>query len=386
MPPRFSDLLPSGDARRAPVLIAGLSVLIFLAAALGRHWFNAVVGAGGFYLFGYRLVAWLIASKTGAGEDDTPDPGIDAELGAVLAQLEVARVEMAAEIEQRMRTRLPLGLAGGVAVWAWLQHQYAPPGLLELAAFSATGAGIGWAWASAALAQRYRRMYKDQVLPRLAASFGALTFRAARDIDVGALRKQGLFGAFDHSSVEDEITGTYHGVPISIVELRLERDQDRSRTTVFDGLLASVTLPRSLSGTTAIVADGGAFGALHDLFRKQGARVRLEDALFERRYQVFGTDQVSARALLTPAFMERFLRLGERTGFLAPVALAEDNRLTIALPKADGADLFEPPSYGRPAASRAALARLHADIGAVLAVAEAVLDLDQSARLRAQNS
>jgi hypothetical protein len=167
-----------------------------------------------------------------------------------------------------------------------------------------------------------------------------------------------------------------------MVELRLDRDNDKSTTTIFDGLLARVTLPRSLRGTTIVLADGGALGSLRDLLRREGTRVRLEDPAFEQRYQVFGTDQVAARALLTPAFMERFMALGARTGFREPLALAEDNCLTILLPKADATDLFEPPSYDRPAASRAALTRLHDNIAAVLEIADAVLDLHQSVRRR----
>jgi hypothetical protein len=78
--------------------------------------------------------------------------------------------------------------------------------------------------------------------------------------------------------------------------------------------------------------------------------------------------------------MERFLALGARAGYMPPLALAQDNRLTIALPKADGRNLFEPPSYRQPAASRAALLALYGDIQAVLLAADAIIDLDQFSR------
>ncbi len=386
MPQPISEA--KGSARTVDAALIGtLSALIFICALFAGHWANALIGAAGFYFFGDRLLAVFLASKLGGGEDGDDEKGpIDPGLAEALARLESARVVMAAEIARRMRTRFPVGLAGGVGLWCWLQFRHDPPGLLPLGAFSLMGAGIGWAWAAAALAERYRQMYKVEVLPRLAAGFGPLCYRAAQDIDLEPLRRHRLFGAFDHSRVEDEIIGDYRDVPVSIVELRLEKDQDKSRVEVFDGLLVRITLPRSLHGTTTILADEGAFGALRDLLCQQGERVRLEDPDFERRYQVFGTDQIAARALLTPAFMQRFLALGERTGFRAPLAFAEDAMLTIALPKCDDTDLFEPPSYAQPAASRAALARLHADIAAVLAVAEAVLDLDQSVRVRAGNT
>jgi len=364
------------------LLILALSLAIFLSAAITGHWLNAIVGAAGFFLFGDRLIAWFIASKTGADEAEPTQADLDPEFAAVLAGLESSRVVMAAEIERRIRARLPLGLSVGVGIWMLLQLSDAGASLVQLATFSLMGAGAGWAWAAAALAERYRRMYKQEVLTRLAASFGDLVFRPAQDVDLGALKRHWLVGDYDRSRVEDELAGHYHGVPISIVELRLDRDNDKSTTTIFDGLLARVKLPRSLRGTTIVLADEGALGALRDLLRRDGARVRLEDPAFEQQFQVFGTDQIAARALLTPAFMERFMALGARTGFREPLAVAEDYSLTILLPKADATDLFEPPSYDRPAASRAALTRLRDDIAAVLGVANAVLDLDQSVRRR----
>jgi hypothetical protein len=41
-------------------------------------------------------------------------------------------------------------------------------------------------------------------------------------------------------------------------------------------------------------------------------RVRLEDPVFEKAFEVYGSDQIEARFLLTPDFMERLLGL-ERT-------------------------------------------------------------------------
>jgi hypothetical protein len=224
-------------------------------------------------------------------------------------------------------------------------------------------------------------MYKDQVLPRLAARFGALGYRRPVGMDVATLRQRRLFDALDAVVAEDEIYGERHGLPISIVELRLTRGSGKNERTVFEGLLAEVGLPRNLTGSTLVIAEGGAFGNLPGRFRLGGGeRVRLEDPRFEQRYEFYATDQIAARALLTPAFMERLLALGARSHFDPPTAVAEDNRLLLALPGADGKDLFEPPSWRKPAASRAALIELSEDIEAVLQAADAVIDLDHFAR------
>jgi hypothetical protein len=105
-------------------------------------------------------------------------------------------------------------------------------------------------------------------------------------------------------------------------------------------------------------------------------RVLLEHPEFVRRYEVYSSDQIEARALLTPAFMERFTALAASSGFALPGALAEGNRLVVALPKSMGTrDLFEPPAYWKPAGGRA-LVGLERDIRAVLDVADTVVALD----------
>jgi hypothetical protein len=113
-------------------------------------------------------------------------------------------------------------------------------------------------------------------------------------------------------------------------------------------------------------------------------RVRLEDPVFEKVYEVYGTDQVAARALLNPAFMEKMLKLGERPDFERPLALCSGRLLQIAMPKRVGRDLFEPPSFQKPAASRDTLIQLQADIAAVIAAADAIIDLDHRFEIMAR--
>jgi hypothetical protein len=315
----------------------------------------------------------------------TPDLAEASELERLLAptltELEAARATTVHQVNLRMATRIPLAMAAGAGFWIFSQFGRSPGNIFNLLEFMAFGAAVGWYWASHALSGQYGRLYKDRVLPKLAAQFGSLSYRRAIEPDMGQLRAQHIFREFDRVIAEDEIFGTYRGLALNIVALKLTYGSGKERRVDFDGLLTTLVLPRNLSGTTAVIADNGALGNLEDRVGAEGReRVALEDPAFEKAYEVYGTDQVEARALLTPTFMERFLALGQRSGFLRPLALAQDNRLTIALPKAGAGDLFEPPSYRQPAASREALLKLYGDIQAVLTAADAVIDLDQFSR------
>ena len=302
------------------------------------------------------------------------------DLAETLAELEGARVETGRGIRARAAWRIPLAVTAAVVFWLWSQTTGDPADAEDLLAFVVLAGVGGYFWASYKLSEGYRRTYKERVLPKLAARFGALTWRPAQP-PLDEFRRHRLFEDWDRCKAEDEIAGDYRGLPLSILEIRLMKGSGKNERTVFRGLTATVTLPRGLKGTTVVVPDRGMFGNLAERLRGGPCeRVRIEDPVFERAFEVYGTDQVSARALLTPAFMERFMALAGSGRFGSPAALVQDNRLLMALSISDGRDLFEPPSYRKPAAGRDAIVQLSEDIAQVLSAADAVIDLDQAAR------
>jgi hypothetical protein len=390
-PPSLAPAVGLGKARIALLAVGALSLVIFVAVVTAAYRrspsvdglltgvFTGLFAALLFAAAGGWALVQLISPKPKPLSDLGEAAELEQVLGPSLAELEAVRLETLHQVNARLTTRLPLSIAVGVGVWIVSQGGTHPWGLFGLLEMSALGGLGGYYWASHQLGERYRRLYKERVLPQLAAQFGALSYRPAETPDMGALREQHIFREFDRVIAEDEIFGVYRGMALNIVELRLTFGSGKERRVEFDGLLITVELPRHLNGVTAVVADNGTLGNLKDRFECEGRkRVGLEDPAFEKAYEVYGTDQVDARALLTPSFMERFLSLGQRAAFLQPLALAQDNKLTIALPKSGGGDLFEPPSYRQPAKSRVALLALYSDIQAVLRAADAVIDLDHT--------
>ena len=246
-----------------------------------------------------------------------------------------------------------------------------------LGLFMIVGAVAGEYWAAYKLERQYRRRYKDQVLPKIASALGNLTYREASKSEVERLAGLRILPEYDALSTDDEIHGVHNSLPIRIVEVRLRRRRNKRTVTVFDGLLVAIMLPRSLTATTLVLTDRGVWENFKARWRGAGLEtVRLEHQEFEKRYEVSSTDQIEARALLTPAFMDRFVELATRAEFAVPGAIAEGHTLTVALPKRMGAgDLFEPPPYWMPAGG-AALVRLENDIRAVLKMADTVNKLD----------
>jgi hypothetical protein len=372
------------------VVAAAIFMMLVVASYARSPNLSGLLGGvfGGFFtalLFagaGAWGVLWLVRERKDAAEADPQAAGeLEDLLGATLRDLEALRLEVVRKIRAKAMWMAPLGVAAGAALWIAGQFGDDPPDVVDLLVFCGGGGVVGYVWASMKLGAEYRRRYKDMVLPKLASRFDpGLSYCEPRGLDVERLRRHRVFRQFDAANADDEIAGHYRGLPLSIVELELTYGSGKNRRTIFNGLLTEVTLPRGLRGTTAVIADAGMFGNLTDRFKANGCeRVRLEDPRFEAIYEVYGSDQIAARALLTPAFIERFMAL-ELTHFGRPMALAEDNRLMLAMPKRSGRNLFEPPSYNKPAATRAALVELSNDIATVLKAADAVIDLDFAAR------
>jgi len=312
----------------------------------------------------------------------------------VLAELEAARLEVVRQVNARAVTRVPVGAAAGFGLWC-LEQMSGRPGrdgvagiVWNAVCLVGIGAMAGYYSASRDSSAGYARLYLGRVLPLLAARFGDLSFRSPAQLDLQALNSERLFDDYDSAVSDNEFFGTHRGLPISIATLLLTSGSGKQRRVSFEGLLVEVTLPRGLQGTTAVIAGTGAFEQLrHWLKTSNRQHVALEDPRFAQVYDVWSTDQIAARALLTPALMERLLALSGPAANIdgRPLVVARDNRLTLIIPRY-GRDHFLAPGFRKAADSRASLIALYDQIAGVLAVADAVIGLDQAARSVAAES
>lgn len=369
----------------AALLAAAVFVLVFVASAwrspdIGGLLSGLFLGALASLIVLGAIVGTLVTRLQGSLSttfEEAATESLARPLEPVLDELEATRRDVIRQINRRALWRVPLCVCGALLLSSFDENR----DLFDVVLAAGGGGAAGYFWASSRSGARYRSLYKQRVLPLLTERFGSITYRPARLPDMRPLSEERLFRSYDRVTAEDELIGTYRGLAVSIVELTLKAGSGDQERISFGGLLVQIELPRRLVGTTAVISDSGWYDRLRDWLVRQGReRVRLEDPRFDSLYQVWASDQITARALLTPAFMERFLALAQRPGFGRPQALAQDNRLLLTIPNSNGADYFEPPSYLKPATSREALMRLDRDIASVLATADAVIDLDDQGR------
>lgn len=101
---------------------------------------------------------------------------------------------------------------------------------------------------------------------------------------------------------------------------------------------------KNFSGTTYVLPDTaeklfGSFGQSLQKFSGRGDLVKLENQEFEKRFVVYGSDQVEARYILTPAIMEAMVNLAGRFGNSVYFSFV-DSRIYFARSFSHG--LFEP--------------------------------------------
>lgn len=125
---------------------------------------------------------------------------------------------------------------------------------------------------------------------------------------LAAFRDSGLVEPFASAAVNHILTGEAHGVPFAIVEISL---LDAKGYRMFGGVLAGFRLSRPRPGLTIVTRDRGILGNLLAHAGSRIERLPLEDPTFEGVFEVYGTDQVGGRVILTTTMLERLKALDQ---------------------------------------------------------------------------
>ena len=182
-------------------------------------------------------------------------------------------------------------------------------------------------------------------------------------------KKVGVVPGWDRASYEDRLTGVRDNVEFELFEAHLEEKRQstdsKGRTTttwvtVFKGQCLRFHFDKTFYGKTLVTRDAGFFNRFGGGNGMQ--RASLEDPEFEKIFEVYTTDQVESRYLLTPDLMQELVDL-EKTfhgGKLKCCFFGGELFITL-----QGGNLFEPGSMFTPLDSPDRLRELLEDFAAV---------------------
>lgn len=158
------------------------------------------------------------------------------------------------------------------------------------------------------ISKKYKQALYTEVLSKILAFYGDFTFSFSSPVAANEYQNSQIIPAYDREYSKNFISGNYKGLHIEQFYTRLIRKIDqKNQVQVFAGLILKIKIKKQFKGATVLKKD---HGVLFNWMNHAGGldRVVLEDPEFENIFEVFASDQIEARYLLTTAFMERLLK------------------------------------------------------------------------------
>lgn len=255
------------------------------------------------------------------------------------------------------------------------------------AVVSFIGCGLGYGWGNAPILAAKKRV-KVGINSAIA---GALGLHYAHELTPGGewehARDFGLVPSFDRSSFEDDWSGDLGGHPFRLYEAHCEerRGSGKSRrwVTVFRGAIIRIGSQRRLHGITLLQRAGEhksffGLGGRKDAVKLGGHHLGAVDMVlpaFEDVFELWSTDQVEARWLADPAYVERLVAVEQAFHGSNIRTLWIDGALIVAI---ESGDMFESGSID-PDDDAAKVAECSEQFGTLADLAE-TLNRDRPAR------
>lgn len=161
----------------------------------------------------------------------------------------------------------------------------------------------------------YYQKSKESLLPLIAGFFGDFNYEYQKTISEQLLKRSKIIASYDSFETDDSFTGSYENTPVSITEYRLYKKQHIRTKNGYQtinvksggGVIFSAVMNKKFSGETIIVKDKGWLNRFTHYKNLQ--RVGLESPEFEKKYEVYSSDQIEARYLLTTVMLEYMLEV-----------------------------------------------------------------------------
>ncbi|MFZ4714494.1 MAG: DUF3137 domain-containing protein [Bacteriovoracaceae bacterium] len=128
-------------------------------------------------------------------------------------------------------------------------------------------------------------------------------------------------GDMDRIRGDDYIYGLWKNIPFQMSEVHIKKITEDSKgrkneSTIFHGLFTEIRFNKKIHSDTYIFSDrteqflGKFLGDfVQGLQMSRGDQVKLENPDFEKNFNCYSEDQVEARYIITPVFMEKLLTL-----------------------------------------------------------------------------
>lgn len=255
------------------------------------------------------------------------------EIVPVLERHEAERVALAAKARQWM--------LGAGAVGAALVIGLTAAGVWNLAIFAGGLAALFAFGAKATYEKRWRTGLSSEVMPIACRFLGDLE-HGRLAIQPSRFREVGLVPSHSRAEMEDSVIGAHAGLSFAMTEAHLtdRRTGSKGKTrtvTVFRGILMRIELATE-APSIFFARDHGKLGNwfadTFSSFRRDRARIEVDDPEFEATYETYAKDEAEARAFITPRLTQGLMEVARtETGRDYVAAALAGKNLYLALPR-----------------------------------------------------
>ncbi|KRA83588.1 DUF3137 domain-containing protein [Altererythrobacter sp. Root672] len=243
-------------------------------------------------------------------------PNVEALLAGPLGEWLERQVQVRAEAKAKSNKRFVIaGLIGAVLAFVGWTTLPIPEQIKAFGTLAIALVGAAWAYAPRAKAIEET---KNGINKAIAASLGLsyeMEFDPGHGFDLA--RRYGLLPSYDRSNFEDLWSGPLGARAFTLHEAHLEEERgsgkNRSYVTVFRGAILTISFDRRFLGTTLVERSNKhrkLFGGSQDSVELDGLELDYVDMVhpdFQDRFSVWSDDQVEARYLVHPRYVERLL-------------------------------------------------------------------------------
>jgi len=211
-------------------------------------------------------------------------------------------------------------------------------GIFKLACMIYALSYFAWFW----IKKSFENSIKERIMPTVCSCFGNMKWKQGEYSGGEVFLESYVVPKFTSEEYDDIFNGSYRDVNIEIVEPEYDIGSGKNRRTVFNGVIVKLDMNKPFTSHTVIKPNS----LIHTSPSSDLKHTELEDVEFNKKFDVFTNDEVDARYLITPSFMERLKNM--KTAFNAnSVSCAFfGNLLIIALPT--NKDLFSICSLVKP--------------------------------------
>ena len=201
----------------------------------------------------------------------------------------------------------------------------------------------------------YRSEFKEKVIkPLIKELYPNLNYSANLHISKDIFNRSLLFSPPDLYNGNDFILGLIDSTKIQFSDVHAQKEYEDSKgnkkhSTIFQGLFIVADFNKNFYGKTVVLPDvaqntfGNMLGSwLQSKNMSRDELVKMDNYEFEKEFVVYSDDQIEARYILSPTYMEKILEYKKKSKEKLFISFV-DNHLHLAIDYRK--DLFEPTMF-----------------------------------------